>query len=118
MPGTSYGNATFLGGYCWKVIVPQATTNMCLNPSAETTGNYAPAGGGAISVQTDVAKFGKTAYQVQTAGDDEGAAFLLDTLQNGATVTMYVRNAPTSWDWSLDGATFHEPQKIIDVDAD
>ena len=34
----------------WLVVVPEVTINYCLNPSAETTGNFAAVGGGAASV--------------------------------------------------------------------
>jgi hypothetical protein len=130
MPGTTHGDSGYyggsggsagLGGYCWKVVVPQATTNYCLNPGAETTGNYSVEGGGsaAISRSTSYRKFGLYSYLVVSGGDNQGASFTLGTLSNGATVTMFVQGTlPPAWDWSLDDTNYHEPQAILTIDDD
>ena len=126
MPGTEYGDSTYYGGstgsaglgaYCWKIVIPQEATNQCLNPSAGTTGNFAAIVGSAARSSL-AQKFGLYSYLVSTSGDNEGISFTLDTLTTGVTVSMYVRGTlPASWDWSLDNATYHEPQEIMNIDA-
>jgi hypothetical protein len=130
MSGTEHGDSSYYGGsggsaglgaYCWKIVVPQATTNRCLNPQAGTTGNFAAVGGGgaAIARVTTSAKFGLYSYSVTTTGDNEGCSFTLGALPSGATVTMYAKGTlPPAWDWSLDNVNYHAPQAILSIDAD
>jgi len=118
MPGTSYGSSAYVGGYCWKIIIPQAATNRALNPEAGTTGNFAAIGGAAVARTNSVAKYGLYSFRCQTSADNDGISFTLSTLASGVTITMVARNAPSSWDWSVDGATFYEPQEIMDLDDD
>jgi len=103
----------------WKVIVPEATTNCVLNPSAEATGNYA-AVGGAVTRVTTYSAFGLRSYRVQTAADNQGATFTLSALANAIHyVTMWVRGTlPASWDWSLDNVNWHVPTLLEAIDAD
>jgi hypothetical protein len=101
----------------WKIIVPEATTNKALNPSAETTGNFA-AVGGTVTRSTTYSKYGLNSYRVQTAADDQGMTLTLQALANATHyVTLLVRGTlPAAWDWSLDGSTFHAPTLIEALD--
>lgn len=55
----------------WQFILPEATINHVLNPSAEAAGNYV-ALGGAVTRVTTYSKFGIRSYRVQTAAADQG----------------------------------------------
>ena len=55
----------------WKLIRPEATTNYALNPSGETTGNFAAAGG-AVTRSTTYSKYGLYSYYVQSAANHDG----------------------------------------------
>jgi hypothetical protein len=102
----------------WKIIVPEAATNMCLNPSGEIAGNFAAVGGTAAR-STTYAHYGIYSYNLQTAADNQGATFTLSALTNAVHyVTMRVRGTlPAAWDWSLDNANWTEPTLIEAIDA-
>lgn len=95
----------------WKVVVPEATTNNVLNPSAETTANFAAAGGSTVTRVTTVSWSESYSYRVQTAANNEGVEFTLDTLANAIHyVTVRVAGTlPAVWDWSLDNGTYTAP---------
>ena len=76
----------------WKVVVPEATTNKALNPSAGTTGNFAAAGGATVSRVTTYGRYGLYSYRVQSAGDNQGMTLTLSVLANAIHyVTLRVR---------------------------
>lgn len=102
----------------WKVIAPEVTTNMVLNPSAETTGNFAAAGGATVTRVTTYQRYGLYSYRVQTAANNEGMTLTLSALSNAVHyVTLRVRGTlPTAWDWSLDGATYTAPTLLETLD--
>jgi hypothetical protein len=104
----------------WKVIVPVATTNMVLNPSAETTGNFAATAGATVTRVTTYQHYGLDSYRVETNANNEGIELTLSALTNAIHyVTVRVRGTlPTTWDWSLNGSTFHQPTLLEEIDAD
>jgi hypothetical protein len=103
----------------WKIIIPEATSNMALNPSAETTGNYAAGGGATITLSTTYQHYGLYSYRVVTNGDNKGLQLTLAALTNAIHyVTMRVRGTlPASWDWSLDNATYTSPVLLEQIDS-
>lgn len=108
-----------MGDNKWRLVVPEATTNYVLNPSAETTGNFAAAGGSTVTRVTTYQKYGLYSYRIQTAGDNEGAEFTLSSLSNNIHyVTLRVRGTlPTTWDWSLDNVTYTQPKFIQKINT-
>jgi hypothetical protein len=104
----------------WKVIVPVATTNMVLNPSAETTGNFAATAGATVTRVTTYQHYGLDSYRVETNANNEGIELTLSALTNAIHyVTVRVRGTlPTTWDWSLNGSTFHQPTLLETIDGD
>lgn len=104
----------------WKLVVPAATTNRALNPSAETTGNFAALGGATATRVTTHAKYGLYSYRVQTAADNDGLSLTLQALANAVHfVTLLARGTlPAGWDWSLDNATYSEPEALLAIDAE
>jgi len=103
----------------WKIIVPEATENMVLNPSGETTSNYAALGGGTVTRSTTYSKWGVYSYRVQTAADSDGMSLTLDALENASHyATAFVRGSlPTAWDWSLDDTTYTAPTLMYEIDS-
>ncbi|MHC4867931.1 MAG: phage tail family protein, partial [Planctomycetota bacterium] len=103
----------------WSIVVPVATTNKVLNPSAETTGNYA-AVGATVTRSTAFQKWGVYSYHVVSAADDDGMSVTLSTLANAIHyVTMFVRGTlPADWDWTLDGGvTDNTPVAVLAIDS-
>ena len=102
----------------WKIVVPTATTNRVLNPSAEMTDNYT-AITATVTRDTTYATLGAYAYKVVAVGDNEGVSLTLSTLPNAAHyVTMRVAGTlPAAWDWSLDNATYTAPTLLMSLDA-
>ena len=98
----------------WSVVVPSGTTNKTLNSSAETTGNFAAAGGATVTRVTTYSWRGSCSYRVQTAADNQGAEFTLSALANAIHyVTLRVYGTlPAAWDWSLDNATYTAPTLV------
>lgn len=103
----------------FKIVVGEATTNYVLNPSGETTGNFAAEAGTTVTRSTTYQKYGLYSYRVETNANNEGIQFTLSALSNNIHyVTMLVRGTlPASWDWSLDGATFTSPTLLEQIDA-
>lgn len=104
----------------WNVIDPTATENMTLNPSAETTGNFAAAAAGGVPTQdTTYSHFGSYSYNLTTAANNEGMTLTLSALSNAIHfVTMRIRGTlPNAWDWSLDNVAYTTPT-LIEVFGD
>lgn len=103
----------------FKIVVGEATTNYVLNPSGETTGNFAAEAGTTVTRSTTYQKYGLYSYRVETNANNEGIQFTLSTLANAIHyVTMLVRGTlPASWDWSLNGSTFTSPTLIEQIDS-
>lgn len=66
----------------WTIVKPISTTNNVLNPSAETTGNYAATGSATITRSTTYAKYGLYSYRIQTSATNTGLSLTLGTLTN------------------------------------
>ena len=103
----------------WKIIIPEAATNMCLNPSGEVAGNFAVVAG-TVTRSTTYAHYGIYSYNLQDAAL-VGATFTLSALSNAAHyATMRVRGtlpvAPPAWNWSLDGVNYTVPTLIEAID--
>lgn len=103
----------------WRIIQPVESTNQVLNPSAETTGNFAALGAATVTRVTTYQKYGLYSYRVQTAGDNQGISLTLSTLAAANQyVTMRVRGTlPVAWDWSLDNSNYYAPNLIQKIDA-
>jgi hypothetical protein len=98
----------------WRVAVSEATQNKTLNPSAETTGNYAALAGTTVTRATTYQHYGLYSYRVETNADDEGMTLTLATLANATHfVTLRVRGSlPPAWDLSLDNVNYAAPRLI------
>ncbi len=103
----------------WAIIVPEATTNKVLNPSAETTANFAAHAGTTVDRSTTYSFRGRYSYRVQANANGEGVDFTLSALSNAIHyATLLVRGTlPAPWVWSLDGATFTAPA-LLDAYGD
>lgn len=103
----------------WKIVVPESTLNRCLNPSAETTGNFAALAGTTVTRVTSFQNYGLNSYRVETNADNEGETFDLSALANAIHyVTVRVTGTlPASWDWSLDNATYTSPTLLEAIDG-
>src|SRR3990167_5545374 len=66
----------------WKVISPIQTTNMVLNPSAETINNYSALASATVTRNTTYQKYGNYSYRVQTGSNGQGISLTLSTLTN------------------------------------
>lgn len=74
----------------WQIVKPIATTNYVLNPSAETTGNFAAIGSATITRVSTFQKYGLNSYRVQTVASNTGLSLTTGTLTN-ATHWMTAR---------------------------
>lgn len=103
----------------WKIIIPEATTNMVLNPSAETTGNFFAVSGATMTRSSTFNRYGLYSYRIQTAANNEGGRLTLSALANAIHyATLRVRGTlPPSWDWALDNFTYSAPSLIETIDA-
>jgi hypothetical protein len=102
----------------WKLILPEATRNMVLNPSAEIAGNFAALGGPVSATRIQVnAKYGSWAYYLSTNGNDQGIRLTLSQLSNDVHyVTLRATeflSVGAEWDWSLDGVNYHTPTVLL-----
>jgi len=66
----------------WQIVKPIATTNYVLNPSAETTGNFAAVGSATITRVATYQKYGLNSYRVQTFVTNTGLSLTTGTLTN------------------------------------
>jgi hypothetical protein len=103
----------------WEIVVPEATTNFCLNPSGEIAGNFAAVGGGTHTRVTTAQFFDVYSYRIQTVANNEGGTFTLQALTNNIHfVTMRVSGTlPAAWDWSLDNAAYTAPVLLEAIDG-
>lgn len=83
----------------WRLLQPEHTVNLILNPSAEAAGNYGPAGGGAVARSTDFSLYGRRSYQVTTAANGDGISLTTATLASAAHyATLRVHGTlPPAW---------------------
>lgn len=102
----------------WKVIAPEATTNMVLNPSAEDSGNIAAVGGAVVSQSSTYQRYGLYSARVQTSAHNDGIRFTLSALSNAVHyVTLRVCGTlPPAWYWSLDNANYTAPTLLETLD--
>lgn len=91
------------------IVEPAERTNLVLNPSAETTGNYAAHNSATIArVLTGGTRFGIYYYEVTLGGTNRGINLTTATLTGGAThlVTFYSSSTITGvFQVSLDGGS-------------
>lgn len=66
----------------WQIVKPVSTTNYILNPSAETTGNFAAIGSATITRSATYQKYGLNSYRVQTTATGTGLSLTLSALTN------------------------------------
>lgn len=103
----------------FKVVVPVQTTNKCLNPSAETTGNFAATSGTTVTRETSTQHYGLYSYRIQSNLDDEGITLDLEALANtDHWVTMRVKGTLPAWEWSLDGSVYTAPALLETIDSE
>lgn len=109
----------------WKIVVPEATRNMVLNPSAEiadvvhgTTYHETPTGGTVTRVTT-YAKYGMYSYHVETTLNNEGIRLTLSHTDDVAHyVTMVVRGSlPPAWTWTMNAGVGAVPAVVETLDA-
>ncbi len=104
----------------WRLVIPETTQNKTLNSSAETTGNFANVVGGAATRVTTAQKYGLYSYRLVTAANNDGMTLTLSALANAIHhVTMRVNDATlaSTWDWSLDNATYTSPTLVEAIDG-
>lgn len=78
----------------YSIIVPEATTNKVLNPSAEIAANYAAYGTATISRDSSYARLGVYSYKIAMAAANDGIALTLSALANAVhTVSFYTTAA-------------------------
>ena len=99
-------------GY-WKILIPETSTNMVLNPVALGTGNTTDVATGAVTIITTYSYFGYKCFQLRNLADNDGAYWTLGALANAIHyVTLRVHNTSDitpMFDLSLDNANFHTP---------
>lgn len=107
-------------GESWYIVIPEATTNMVLNPSAEIAGNFAAEGGATATRSTTYQKYDLYSYRVQTAANNDGIDLTLATLSNDPHyVTLGVAGIlPLEWRWSLNGVDWLVPKKLQSLNTD
>ena len=73
----------------WKIVVPHAASNYVLNPSAETTGNYAAYLGATVTRSTTYSARGEYSYKIVPGGAFGGIE--LDVSEDLTGVSVYVQ---------------------------
>ena len=105
----------------WKILTPEACTNLVLNPVAQGTGNYTNVATGAVTLVTTYSYLGYKCFRMTGAADNDGAYWTLSALANAIHyVTIRVNsNSDISpmFDISLDNATFNTPTLIATEDS-
>jgi hypothetical protein len=103
----------------WKIVVPEATINNVLNPSAEIAANFAAEGAAVVTRVTTTSRYGVYSYRVQTAANNQGIQFTLNALANAIHyVTLRVSGTlPAAWDWSLDNVAYTAPVLLEALDG-
>ena len=88
----------------WRIIQPVASSNLVLNPSAETTANFAAIATATVTRSTDFQKYGLFSYRVQPAASGDGIQLTTSTLTNVPHfVTARIRGSFTSLSALLNG---------------
>jgi hypothetical protein len=103
----------------WRLIEPEASTNIVLNPSAETTGNFAANGGGVVARSTTYAHYGLYSYHVTTAANNDGIVLITEAMAASAYfVTVRVHGTmPPAWRIEVGGVQ-KNPRLIERIDQD
>lgn len=93
----------------WGVVVPEAATNLILNPSAEFTGNFGNHNSGSAARDTTYARFGDYCYAVTTGATNRGMTFTVGALANADHYfTVYARgNAAATLEVSADNTNWN-----------
>jgi hypothetical protein len=106
---TRSGGVIFRKGMFGKAVqIAEATTNKVLNPSAETTGNFAARGTATVTRDTGTYYVGVTSYKVVLAAANDGIDLTLSALANAnhyasfwvtgsAIATLQVSADGTNW---------------------
>lgn len=100
----------------WGIVVPEAGTNVILNPSAETTGNQTTVGvTPTITRDTTFARFGDYAWKIVPSGTNQGISLTTGALANAIHyVTFYARgNAANTLQVSLDAGSNYNAVSVI-----
>jgi len=100
----------------WGIVVPEATENKVLNPSAETTGNFA---GGVVTRSTTYQKYGLYSYRAQSAANGQGLHLTLESLANAIHyATFRVRGTLPAGGLTttIDVSNYHVPTLIESID--
>lgn len=103
----------------WQVVAPEATTNLCLNPSAEGSGNYAALGVGLTAGPGTASAYrGTLVYAVNTTAlTNDGIALTLSALANAAHyVTLRLAatsTVPGGMKWSLNGGANYRTPSLL-----
>lgn len=112
----------------WKTLVPRNAWNYVLNPSAETTGNFAARAAATVTRETSVHDIqyqthGLYSYYVVTTGAGDGIDLTLDYAYPPAIVVLsaFVRGTTPSWRWRVDYAfgassAWLTPELVMQVD--
>lgn len=92
----------------WGLIVPEAGINLVLNPSAETTGNFAALFGSTVTQDTTQARFGNYAYKIVPGGISRGVTLTVPALANAIHyVTFYAYGLTGAAQVRIDSSTAH-----------
>jgi hypothetical protein len=80
----------------WLITVPEAGTNMALNPSAEKTGNFSAHNSATVARSTTYARFGDYSYSVTLGATNRGINLTTASLTaTDSYVTFYVHGTIT-----------------------
>lgn len=92
----------------WKIVVPHAATNYVLNPSAETTGNYATYLGSTVTRSTTYSARGEYSYKIVPGGAGRGVTLNVSTDLDGISVYVlfYARDVNGSLVIDSGGSTY------------
>ena len=105
----------------WSIIVPEATTNFVLNPSAESTGNFTTVSASTVTQSTTYARFGFYSYFVDCTSTNDGISLTLSALANAIhNVTLYLRAATTitgAIQVSLDAGSNYNTATVVNGDS-
>lgn len=101
------------------IVIPEEDQNYILNPSAETTGNFAALAGTTVTRVTTYQKYGLYSYEVNSNADNEGISLTLLAYPNAmAYVAVRARGQlPPAWDTSLDNTNYHELRLLEKIDS-
>ena len=94
----------------WKILMPVAAQNLCLNPSAEiaTPANYSSVDGSTVTRDTTYARFGDYCYKIVPGGTERGISLTTAAMANAIHyVTFYVKGVTGALDVSLDAGAHH-----------